>query len=47
MRSITLVKQYGCYTNLKKVLPRPPVITIYKSFVRFHLDCGDVIYDQA
>ena len=33
--------------KLRKVLPRPPLITIYKSFLRPHLDYGDVIYDQA
>ena len=27
-------------------LPRSSLITICKSFVRPHLDCGDVIYDQ-
>ena len=27
-------------------LPRSSLLTIYKSFVRPHLDYGDVIYDQ-
>ena len=27
-------------------LPPSFLLTIYKSFVRPHLDCGDVIYDQ-
>ena len=27
-------------------LLRPSLLTIYKSFVRPHLDYGDVIYDQ-
>ena len=27
-------------------LPRFSLLTIYKSFVRPHLDYGDVIYDQ-
>ena len=27
-------------------LPRSSILTIYKSFVRPHLDYGDVIYDQ-
>ena len=27
-------------------LPRSSLLTIYKSFVRLHLDYGDVIYDQ-
>ena len=27
-------------------MPRGPLLTIYKSFIRIHLDYGDVIYDQ-
>ena len=27
-------------------MSRSSLLTIYKSFVRPHLDCGDVIYDQ-
>ena len=27
-------------------MPRYSLLTIYKSFVRPHLDCGDVIFDQ-
>ena len=33
--------------KLQKILARPPLITIYKSFIRSHLDYGDIIYDQA
>ena len=33
--------------KLQKNLPRPSLITIYKSFIRFHLDFEDIIYDQA
>ena len=29
------------------LLPRSLLITIYKAFVRPHLDYGDIIYDQA
>ena len=29
-----------------KTPPRHALITIYKSFVRPHLDYGDIIYDQ-
>ena len=32
--------------NLQNILPREPLLTIYKSFVRPHLDYGDVVYDQ-
>ena len=28
------------------LLPRSSLLTIYKSFIRPHLDCSDVIYDQ-
>ena len=27
-------------------MPRGPLLTTYKSFIRPHLDYGDVIYDQ-
>ena len=40
-KTIELLRQ------LQKVLPRPPLIKIYKSFIRSHLDYGDIIYDQA
>ena len=32
--------------KLNKTLPRHSLITVYKSFVRPHLDYGDIIYDQ-
>ena len=31
----------------QKVFPRPFLITIYKAFIRPHLDYGDVVLDQA
>ena len=31
----------------KLLLPRPPLITIYKSFIRSQLDYIDMIYDQT
>ena len=33
--------------KLHDALPRLPLLTIYKSFIRPHLGYGDVIYDQA
>ena len=39
-------KTIELYENFKKIVPRPPLITIYKSFIRSHLDHGDIIYDQ-
>ena len=32
--------------KLSKLLPSNSVITIYKSFLRLHLDYGDILYDQ-
>ena len=39
-------KTIGLLRKLHNTLPRLPLITIYKSFVRPHLDYGDMIYDQ-
>ena len=33
--------------KLQNVLPRSALLTIYKSFIRPHLDHGDIIYDKA
>ena len=33
--------------KLQNNLPRAPLVTVYKSFVRPHLDYGDILYDQA
>ena len=33
--------------ELQKFLPRPVLMTMYKAFVRPHLDYGDIIYDEA
>ena len=40
-------KTVGLLRKLHNTLPRLPLLTIYKSFRRPHLDYGDVIYDQA
>ena len=40
-------KTIGLLRKLQRILPRPPLITIYKSFIRSHLDYLDIIYDQA
>ena len=40
-------KTIGLLCKLENFLPRPPLIIIYKSFIRSHLDYGDIIYDQA
>ena len=40
-------KSIGLICKLQNVLPRPFLSQIKKSFVRHHLDYGDVIYDKA
>ena len=39
-------KTIGLLRKLQNILPRGPLLTIYKSFIRPNLDYGDVIYDQ-
>ena len=40
------VKGISVIKKLNVTLPRPSLLKIYKSFIRPHLDYGDVIYDQ-
>ena len=40
------MKGIGIIKKLSKTLPQYALITICKSFVRRHLDYGDIIYDQ-
>ena len=37
----------GLLPKFQQVLPRPSLITIYKVFIRPHLDFRDVIFDQT
>ena len=39
-------KTMGLSQKLHHILPRSPLLTTYKSFIRPHLDYGDIIYDQ-
>ena len=39
-------KGIGIIHKLNNILPRSTLLTIYRSFIRPHLDYGDVIYDQ-
>ena len=39
-------KGIGIICKLNNILPRSTLLTIYRSFIRPHLDYGDVIYDQ-
>ena len=40
-------KTIGLLCKLQDTLPRTSLITIFKSFIRPHLDYGDIIYDRA
>ena len=40
-------KSVGLIRECQNFLPRPSLLQIYISFVRFHLDYGDIIYDKA
>ena len=40
-------KTVGPLCKLHNTLQRPALLTIYKSFIRPHLDYGGIIYDQA
>ena len=37
----------GLLHKLQKVLTRRSLVTKFKSFIRPHLDCGNVIFNQA
>ena len=39
-------KGIGIIKRLSYILPRKSLLTIYKSFIRPHLDYCDIIYDQ-
>ena len=36
----------GLLQKLQPIVPRTSLLPIYKSFIRPHLDYGDVVYDQ-
>ena len=40
-------KTIALLRKLQNLLPRSALITIYKAFVKSHLDYGDIIYDEA
>ena len=44
---ITSHKIIGLIGKLQPIIPRAALLTIHKSFLRPHLDYGDVIYDDA
>ena len=44
---IKTCKITGLIRKLQPIIPRAALLTIYKSFLRPHLDNGDVIYNRA
>ena len=40
-------KTTGLLSLLQAFLPRQFLVTVYKTFIRPHLDYGDIIYDQT
>ena len=40
-------KTIGLLRNLQKTLPRISSITVFKSFIKPHLDYGEIIYDRV
>lgn len=39
-------KGIGIIRKLSNILPCSTLLTIYRSFVRFHLECDDTVYSQ-
>ena len=37
----------GLLRKIQSDLPRPSLLTIYKTFIRSHFDYADVVYDQS
>ena len=42
-----ILKTMGLIRKFQPIFPRFSLLTIYKTFVRPHLDYGDMIYDQT
>ena len=40
-------KTIGLLCKFQNFLPRKLLLTIYKSFIRLHLEYGNIIYDQS
>ena len=40
------MKGIGVIKRLSKMFSQHSLLTIYKSFLRSHLDYGDILYDQ-
>ena len=44
---IKVNKTIGLLWKLQTFLPRQSLVTVYKAFIRPHLDYGDIIYNQT
>ena len=40
-------KKIALLRKFQQILPRQSLITIYKSFIRPHLEYGDIVYNRA
>ena len=47
MLTLKINKTIGLLQKLQNLLPRSALTTIYRAFVRPHLDYSDIIYDEA
>ena len=47
MVSGEISKTIGLLRKLHNFLPRAALITMYRAFIRPHLDYGDILYDHA
>ena len=47
MWQLIISKRKRYFSKLQNILPRSGLLTVYKSFIRPHLDYGDIIYDQV
>ena len=47
MVSGEISKTIGLLRKLHNFLPRAALITMYRAFIRPHLDYGDILYEQA
>ena len=45
LECFSINKTIGLIRKLQNTLPRPSLLTIYKSFIRPHLGYGDIIYN--
>ena len=47
LRNISNKMNKILYQDLQNIIPRSPLLTIYKFLIRLHLNFGYIIYDQT